>query len=93
MNLMYFDGAPCAVKAACTVLGGGKSGDNFKGLPIAIRRQVAGYETADGRRRGRPHWNHPHSPAFRSVRLMIPMKSTPTGAVSFIRAAPMKGGN
>ena len=36
MNLMYFDGAPCAVKAACTVLSGGKSGDHFKGLPIAI---------------------------------------------------------
>jgi len=38
MNLMYFDGAPCAVKVACTVLSGGKSGDHFKGLPIAIRR-------------------------------------------------------
>ena len=37
MNLMYFDGAPCAVKVACTVLSGGKSGDHFKGLPIAIR--------------------------------------------------------
>ena len=35
MNLMYFDGAPCAVKAACTVLGGGKLGDDIKGLPIA----------------------------------------------------------
>ena len=46
MNLMYFDGAPCAVKAACTVLGGGKSGDNFKGLPIAIRRKVPGHEAA-----------------------------------------------
>lgn len=42
MNLMYFDGAPCAVKAACTVLGGGKSGDNFKGLPIASGRKVTG---------------------------------------------------
>ena len=31
-----FDGAPCAVKVACTVWSGGKSGDNFKGLPIAI---------------------------------------------------------
>ena len=36
------DGAPCAVKAACTVRSGGKSSDNFKGLPIAIRRQNAG---------------------------------------------------
>jgi len=25
------------VKVACTVWSGGKSGDNFKGLPIAIR--------------------------------------------------------
>ena len=41
MNLMYFDGAPCAVKVACTVLSGGKSGDHFKGLPIAIRRQCS----------------------------------------------------
>ncbi len=48
MELMYFDGAPCAVKAACTVLGGGKSGDRIKGLPIAIRRQVTGHETAHG---------------------------------------------
>ena len=42
MNLMYFDGAPCAVKVACTVLSGGKSGDHFKGLPIAIGRKVSG---------------------------------------------------
>lgn len=32
------DGAPCAVKAACTVRSGGKLGDNFKELPIAISR-------------------------------------------------------
>ncbi len=43
MELMYFDGAPCAVKAACTVLGGGKSGDGIKGLPIAIWREVTGH--------------------------------------------------
>ena len=43
-----FDGAPCAVKVACTVWSGGKSGDNFKGLPIAIRREVAGHETGHG---------------------------------------------
>ena len=48
-----FDGAPCAVKVACTVWSGGKSGDNFKGLPIAIRRQKPGYETAHGWRRYR----------------------------------------
>ena len=30
------DGTPCAVKVACTVWSGGKAGDNFKGLPIAI---------------------------------------------------------
>ncbi|MBT9855482.1 hypothetical protein GPK86_03175 [Blautia faecis] len=43
-----FDGAPCAVKVACTVWSGGKSGDNFKGLPIAIRCQVSGHETVHG---------------------------------------------
>ena len=31
-----FGGTPCAVKAACTVWGGGKAGDKIKGLPIAI---------------------------------------------------------
>ena len=30
------DGTPDAVKAACPVWSGGKSGDNFKGLPITI---------------------------------------------------------
>ena len=35
---MYFviDGAPCAVKVACTVWSGGKGGDYFKALPIAM---------------------------------------------------------
>ena len=70
MNLMYFDGAPCAVKVACTVLSGGKSGDHFKGLPIAIRRKVSGYEAADGGRRCRPDWHHPRTPPVRSVRLI-----------------------
>ena len=37
MNLMYFDGAPCAVKAACTVLAGGKDGDHIKILPIGTK--------------------------------------------------------
>lgn len=35
MNTMQ---APCAVKVARTVLGGGKAGDDIKGLPIAIER-------------------------------------------------------
>jgi len=43
-----FDGAPCAVKVACTVWSGGKSGDYFKGLPIAIRCQVTRDQTAYG---------------------------------------------
>ena len=30
------DGTPCAGKLACTVWSGGKPGDNFKWLPIAI---------------------------------------------------------
>ena len=29
------DGAPCEVKVSRTVLSGGKSGDDIKGLPIA----------------------------------------------------------
>lgn len=32
-----FDGAPCDGKLSRTVLSGGKSGDYFKGLPIAKR--------------------------------------------------------
>ena len=32
----WFDGTPGAVKAACPVWSGGKGGDNFKTLPIAI---------------------------------------------------------
>ena len=36
------------MKVACTVWSGGKSGDNFKGLPIAIGREVAGDQTVDG---------------------------------------------
>ena len=43
-----FDGTPCAVKAACTVWSGGKSGDYIKGLPIAIRRQVSGHQAVYG---------------------------------------------
>lgn len=33
---MKFDGTPSAMKVACSVWSGGKSGDNFKILPIAI---------------------------------------------------------
>ena len=39
-----FDGTPCEVKAACTVWSGGKSDDDFKGLPITIRLEIAGHE-------------------------------------------------
>ena len=35
------DGAPDAVKVACPVWSGGKSSDNFKGLPITISRDLA----------------------------------------------------
>ncbi len=31
------DGTPCEGKLSCTVLSGGKSGDDIKGLPIAKR--------------------------------------------------------
>ena len=33
------DGTPDAVKVACPVWSGGKSGDDFKGLPITIVRR------------------------------------------------------
>ena len=35
-DFFNLDGTPCAVKVACTVWGGGKPGDNIKGLPITI---------------------------------------------------------
>lgn len=38
MLVKTIDGTPDAVKAACPVWSGGKSGDDFKGLPITIRR-------------------------------------------------------
>ena len=56
-----FDGAPCAVKVARTVWGGGKSGDYFKGLPIAIGRKIPGHETVDGWRRRCPGRHPAHS--------------------------------
>lgn len=39
------DGTPDAVKVARPVWSGGKSGDNFKGLPITIGRNPALYGT------------------------------------------------
>lgn len=36
LSILAHDGTPCAVKAACTVWGGGKLGDYIKELPIAI---------------------------------------------------------
>ena len=36
MNKGYNEGTPYARKLARTVWGGGKAGDNIKGLPIAI---------------------------------------------------------
>ena len=47
-----------------------KSGDNFKGLPIAIRRQVPGHEAAHGRRRSRPDRYHSRTAPLRSLRLI-----------------------
>ena len=35
------DGTPDAVKVACPVWSGGKSGDNLKGLPITIGRKAS----------------------------------------------------
>ena len=35
-TFVMFDGTPCAVKVARTVWSGGKDGDYFKVLPIAI---------------------------------------------------------
>ena len=35
------DGTPDAVKVACPVWSGGKSGDNLKGLPITISRNAS----------------------------------------------------
>ncbi len=36
MLVKITDGTPDAVKVACPVWSGGKSGDNLKGLPITI---------------------------------------------------------
>ena len=42
MRMKTNDGTPDAVKIACPVWNGGKGGDNFKTLPIAIF-QLYGY--------------------------------------------------
>ena len=41
MPVKTIDGTPDAVKVACPVWSGGKSGDNFKGLPITISRNAS----------------------------------------------------
>lgn len=59
------------MKVSCTVWSGGKSGDEFKGLPITIRREVPGHEAAHGwrwRRRGR---HGSRTPAVRPVHRLI----------------------
>ena len=40
------DGTPDAVKVARPVWSGGKSGDNFKGLPITIRAEDGRQESS-----------------------------------------------
>ena len=45
MLVKTIDGTPDAVKVARPVWSGGKSGDNFKGLPITISREIAVYST------------------------------------------------
>lgn len=45
MLVKTIDGTPDAVKAACPVWSGGKSGDDFKGLPITIScKEIAAAE-------------------------------------------------
>ena len=61
------DGTPDAVKVARPVWSGGKSGDNFKGLPITISREtllycaLIGYIWYEGTRRRKEllilYWN------------------------------------
>ena len=41
MLVKTIDGTPDAVKVARPVWSGGKSGDNFKGLPITIGGNIA----------------------------------------------------
>ena len=41
------DGAPDAVKVACPVRSGGKSGDHIKRLPITIRKNSRDQQSCD----------------------------------------------
>ena len=43
MLVKITDGTPDAVKVACPVWSGGKSGDNLKGLPITIGGEAVLY--------------------------------------------------
>ena len=45
MLVKTIDGTPDAVKVARPVWSGGKSGDNFKGLPITISGKALLYRT------------------------------------------------
>jgi len=45
MPVKTTDGTPDAVKVACPVWSGGKSGDYFKGLPITISGKTLLYGT------------------------------------------------
>lgn len=40
------DGTPCEGKLSRTVWSGGKAGEDIKGLPIAIGREITGHETS-----------------------------------------------
>ena len=73
-----FDGAPSAVKAARSVQSGGKSGDDFKGLPITIRREVAGRKTIRRRRRRRPGRHDARSAALQPFLNVVKKKITGT---------------
>ena len=45
MLVKITDGTPDAVKVACPVWSGGKSGDNLKGLPITIGGEAVLYSS------------------------------------------------
>ena len=42
---VVIDGTPDEVKVSCPVWRGGKSGDNFKGLPITIGHHLRWFRT------------------------------------------------
>ena len=86
-----FDGAPSAMKVARSVQSGGKSGDNIEGLPITIRREVAGHETVDGGRRRCPYRPYPCPAALRPVWIM-PQTNTTRRALPLHAGGRGKGG-